>query len=92
MIHYNGNDNSARVDYRLFDIWNFYWVGPKSTARTFTLLSLCNNLAVLLASDAAWGRKLSSPSSCFAQIYCNGACDSALIFVRRMVGIFIGPE
>ena len=93
-MHYNGNDGSARVNIFLFDVWNGYWVGPKSTERKFSLLRLSSNLAVSLVFDAAWGRKLSSPSSCVAQIYCNGTCDSALIFVRRtrVVYLLLGPE
>ena len=87
--HYNGNDDCLCVDLRLFDVWNGYWVGSKSTARKFSLLRLSSNLAVLLVFDAAWVRKLSSPSSCVAQIYCNGTCDSALIFVLRTRVVYL---
>ena len=71
------------VDLRLFDVWNGYWVGPKPTARTFSLLRLSSNLPILLVFDTVWGHKLSSPSLCVAQIHCNGVGDSALIFVRQ---------
>ena len=54
----NGLDDSACVELRLFDVWNGYLVGPKPSARTFLLLRLCFILAVLLAFDAVWGRKL----------------------------------
>ena len=53
----NDDDDSACVDLRLFDVWNGYCVDFKPTARTFLLLHLCSNLAVLLAFDAVvWGR------------------------------------
>ena len=49
---------------------------------------------MLLVLDAVWGRKVSSTSSCVAQIHFNGAGDSALIFVRssNTGGVFIGYE
>ena len=55
----NDDDDSACVDLRLFDVWNGYCVDFKPTARTFLLLHLCSNLAVLLAFDAVvWGRNV----------------------------------
>ena len=37
-MRFNGNDDSACVDLRLFAVWIDFWVGPKLTERTFVLL------------------------------------------------------
>ena len=88
-MHYNGDDDSACVDLRLFDACNGYCIVPKPTARMFLLLRLCSNLVLSLALDAVWSRKLTLIMRCPNTLQWRGwFC----IYLRLSNGWCIGPK
>ena len=82
IIHWNGDDGSACVDLRSLNVWNGCCVGTKRTARTFVLLRVRMDCAVLFVINAVSGRN-------FELIYthCNADGGCALIFIWWMHGM-----
>ena len=82
IIHYNADAGSACVDLRSLNVWNGCRVGTERTERTFVLLRVCLNWAVLLVINAVSGcnRKL-----VYTHYNADGGC--ALIFIWWMYGM-----